>query len=133
MKIKTDGLLECITLVVMFNKYEMHQDEINILKYLKKRDKDFETLAEIVHIYRGKMEVKSERILFYKRNELKSICYSMEYVRETKEFILYFPYESSHYTRYNNNKRRIFKKYELYEISLVFEQIKEFEREGNYE
>lgn len=129
MEIKVKKILKCTTLVVMFNTYEMHQEEMNILNHLKKRDKEFESLAEVVYCYSEGMELKKERILFYKRNELKKICYSVEYVRDTKELILYYPYESNYYTRYNSD-RGVFKKYKVYEIALVLNQIKKFEREG---
>lgn len=66
MEIKAKKILKCTTLVVMFNTYEMHQEEMNILNHLKKRDKEFESLAEVVYCYSEGMELKKERILFYK-------------------------------------------------------------------
>ena len=129
---RTRNLLGCITTVVMFYECKMHQEEINILNYLKKRDEEFKSLQEFVYVFSGKMELKTERILFYKRDEVKKICYSIEYKKDSKELILYYPYESDRCTRYNHD-RGIFKKYNMYEIALVFDKIKEFEREGIHE
>ena len=126
---RTENFLGCITTSVMFYEYKMHQEEIDILNYLKKRDKEFKSLKEFVYIFSGKIELKTERILFYKRDEVKKICYSIEYKKDSKELILYYPYESDRCTRYNSD-RGVFKKYKVYEIALVLNQIKKFEREG---